>query len=73
LIINITDYSSNEIVDMIIEYGRTNENYRQCARQYALRYPDRQCSNHTTIMGLINRIHEDKLCRKRKKKSLTNA
>jgi len=43
---------------------------RQCARQYVLRYPDRQCPNHTTIMRLINRAREDKLRRKRKKKSL---
>jgi len=50
-----------------------NYNYRLCTRQYALRYPDRQCPNHTTIMRLINRAHEDKLCRKHKKKSLTNA
>jgi len=26
----MTDYSSSEIV--IIEYGRANENYKQCAR-----------------------------------------
>jgi len=32
----MTDYSPSEIVDMIIEYGRANENYRQCARQYTL-------------------------------------
>jgi len=58
---------------MIIEYGRANENYRQCARQYALQYPDRQCPNHTTIMKLINRACEDKLCCKCKKKFLTDA
>jgi len=40
---------------------------------YALWYPDRQCPNHTTIMRLINRAREDKLCRKHKKKSSTDA
>jgi len=67
----MTDYSSSEIVDMIIEYGRANKNYRQCAHQYALQYPDRQYPNHTSIVRLINRACESKLCRKRKKKSLT--
>jgi len=65
------DYSSSEIIDLIIEYIRANENYRQCVRQYALRYPNRQCPNHITIMRLINRAREGKLCRK--KKSLTDA
>jgi len=69
---NKYDYSPSEIVDMIIEYERANENYRQCP--YALRYPDHQCSNHTTIMRLKKiRAREIKLCHKRKKKSLIDA
>lgn len=68
----MADYSPSEIVDLIIEYGRSNENARECARQYALRYLDRRCPSHVTIISLINRAREGKLHRKRKKKSLTD-
>lgn len=68
----MTDYSPSEIVDMIIEYGRSNENSRECTRQYALRYPDRRCPSHVTIISLITRARKGKLDRKRKKKFLTD-
>jgi len=66
----MTDYSPNEIVDIIIEYGRTNENYRQplplvCSTVF--RSPQSYYNNE------INRARKGKLCRKRKKKSLTDA
>jgi len=35
-------------------------------------YPDRQYPNHTIIMRFMNRARKSKLCRKRKKKSLTD-
>jgi len=38
------------LLNRVIEYGRANENYKQCTRQYTLQYSDRQCPNHTTIM-----------------------
>lgn len=68
----MTDYSPSEIVDIIIEYGRSNENSRECACQYALRYSDRRCPSHVTIISIINRPREDNLHRKCKKKSLMN-
>jgi len=30
----MTDYSSSEIVNIIIEYGKSNVNSKECARQH---------------------------------------
>jgi len=43
-IATMTDYLPTEIVDIIIEYGRSNENARECVRLYALRFPNRRSS-----------------------------
>jgi len=58
----MSDYLSMEIVDIIIEYGRSNENARECARPYALRFPNRR---HPA------RARDGRLRRQRKKKDRT--
>jgi len=70
-IATMTDYLSTEIVNIIIEYGRNNENTRECARLYALRFPNRRHPSRQTISNLIARAHDGRLRRQRKKKDCT--
>lgn len=67
----MADYQPTEIVDIIIEFGRNNENYRDCARSYALRFPNRRHPNNITIRSLLNRARHGRLRRERKKKDRT--
>ena len=41
----MADYPPNEIVDMIVVLGESQNNYRATARLYAERYPDRRPPN----------------------------
>ncbi|KAG5345851.1 SETMR methyltransferase, partial [Acromyrmex heyeri] len=52
------DYSPTETIDIIIEYGRCNENARECARLYALRFPNRRHPSRQTISNLIARARD---------------
>jgi len=70
-IATMTDYLPVEIVDIIIEYGRSNENARECARLYALRFPNRRHPSRQTISNLIARARDGRLRRQRKKKDRT--
>jgi len=51
----MTDYLPTEIVDVIIEYGKSNENARECARLYALQFLNRRYPFRQTISNLIAR------------------
>jgi len=67
----MTDYLPMEIVDIIIEYSRSNENVRKCAPLYALRFPNRRHHSRQTISNLIARARDGRLRRQRKKKDRT--
>jgi len=69
-IATMTDYLLTIIVDIIIEYGKSNENARECARLYALRFPNRRHPFRQTISNLIARAH-GRLRRQQKKKDCT--
>lgn len=45
----MTDYTSSEIVDILV-LGEAFSNYRQAARLYQNRYPNRQYPNDTVIL-----------------------
>jgi len=66
-IATMTDYLLTEIVDIIIEYGRNNENARECARLHALRFPNRRYPSHQTISNLIARARDGRDINERKK------
>jgi len=70
-IATMTDYLPTEIVDMIIEYGRSNKNARECAHLYALRFPNLRHPSHQIISNLIARARDGRLRRQRKKKDRT--
>jgi len=70
-IATMTDYLSTETVDIIIEYGRNNENARECARLYAFRFPNRRHPSRQTISNLIARALDGRLRHQRKKKDRT--
>jgi len=61
-IATMTDYLPTEIVDIIIE---------ECARLYALRFPNRRHPSRQTISNLIARARDGRLRRQRKKKDRT--
>jgi len=70
-IATMIDYLPSEIVDIIIEYSRSNENARECARLYALRFPNRRHPSRQTISNLIARARDGRLRRQRQKKDRT--
>lgn len=47
------DYTSNEIVDIILALGECHGNYAQAARLYRNRFPDRRHPNDRTIARLV--------------------
>jgi len=49
------DYTSNEIVDIILILGECHNNYRQAAVLYHNRFPHRRHSNHCMISRLVLR------------------
>ena len=48
----MADYPPNEIVDMILVLGASQNNYRGVARLYAERYPDRRHPDDRPIRRL---------------------
>jgi len=59
-IATMTDYLPTEIVDIIIEYGKSNKNPRECNRLHALRFPNRQPFRQT-ISNFIARVRDGRL------------
>jgi len=49
----ICDYTSNEIVDIILVLGKCHNNYRQAVILYRNRFPHRRHPNHCMISRLV--------------------
>jgi len=47
------DYTSNEIVDIILVFGECHNNYRQATVLYCNRFPHRRHPNHCIISRLV--------------------
>jgi len=61
------DYPPNEIVDMIRQVGRAEDNYSLAARFYAEKYPNKRHPNRKTIKRLCTRTESGSLKRERRK------
>jgi len=61
------DYPPNEIVDMIRQVGRAEDNYFLAARFYAEKYPNKRHPNRKTIKRLCTRAESGSLKRERRK------
>lgn len=51
----MADYSRREIFDIVLTLGECRQNYRQAARLYQERYPDRRHPNDRTIAKIAQR------------------
>lgn len=51
-------YSRDELVDMLLVFGRADENPYEAARMYAQKYPDRRHPQHGNFSRLIQRVRE---------------
>jgi len=72
VIINIANYLSSEIVDIVGIYYAVDNNAREATRQYELNDSDRRHTNHKVILRLIVRTRTGQMKRKRSKKLLNN-
>jgi len=61
---NIPDYTSNEIVDIILVLGECHNNYQQPTVLYRNRSPHRRHSNHCMISKLVLRQRQ---CQRQKR------
>jgi len=68
----MADYTSNEIVDILLVLGECHRNYRQAAILYRERYGYRRCPNHTTIRDLELRARQGRMKRDRQKVNYDN-
>lgn len=51
-------YTNREYAEMVVLYGECDRSARETATVYARRFPNRRHPNHTTILGLVNRLFE---------------
>lgn len=61
----MADYPPNEIVDMIMVLGASENNYRAAARLYAERFPDRRHPDDRAISRLTQRVRDGHMVRQR--------
>ncbi|EZA50547.1 hypothetical protein X777_10898 [Ooceraea biroi] len=59
--IDMGDYTLKEIVDMLVVFGECFGNYREAARLYRNRYPNRRHPNSTVIRKLKIRAEQGQL------------
>ncbi|XP_026829096.1 uncharacterized protein LOC113562803 [Ooceraea biroi] len=62
------DYTPKEIVDMLVVFGECFGNYREAARLYRNRYPNRRHPNNTVIRRLKIRAEQGQLTRRHAKR-----
>lgn len=72
IVTDMTDYSPNDIVDILMCLGEARGNYREAERIFGRRYPNCRCPSHVSIRFLTNRSREGFIKRKRKKKVYDN-
>ena len=63
----MADYPPNEVVDMILVLGASQNNYRGAARLYAERYPDRRHLDDRAIRRLTQRARGGHMVRQRRR------
>ncbi|OXU30683.1 hypothetical protein TSAR_008762 [Trichomalopsis sarcophagae] len=64
----MSDYSPNEIVDMIIVLGECHNNHNAAARLYAERLLDRRHPTNVTIHSSTVRARRGRLARQRRRR-----
>jgi len=52
----MANYTSNEVVDILLIFGECHRNYRNASRLYAERYPDRRHPNPQQIINIERRF-----------------
>lgn len=65
----MTDYTANEIVDILLVLGECQRNYRKAAALYGERFPDRQHPNHGVIRNIEIRSRRRNFLRVRRRRN----